>query len=95
MYFKENEMHKPTMSYDTALDQAANTPWVYMDKAEEAIDAKFGEGYAKKNPELVGTYMQVAGHEFIASVLTIALWEVAESIDRSGLTLMERSEIGI
>ena len=56
MYLKETGgMHKPTMSYETALDQAANTPWVYMDQAEEAIDAKFGDGYAKKNPQLVGT----------------------------------------
>ena len=70
MYLKETGgMHKPTMSYETALDQAANTPWVYMDQAEEAIDAKFGDGYAKKNPQLVGTYMEVAGQEFIASVM--------------------------
>ena len=36
------------MSYDTALEQAGNTPWCYMDKAVEAIDAKFGTGYSKK-----------------------------------------------
>jgi len=60
MYLKDSgEMHKPTMSYETALDQAANTPWVYMDKAEEAIDAKFGHGYAKKNPQLVSQMMGI------------------------------------
>ena len=39
MNLRHNEMHKPTMSYDTALEQAGNTPWCYMDKAVEAIDA--------------------------------------------------------
>ena len=70
MNLRNNEMHKPTMSYDTALDQAGNTPWCYMDKAVEAIDAKFGEGYSKKNPNLVARYMEVAGREFTCLLYT-------------------------
>ena len=37
------EMMKPQMDYDTAFKNAANDPWYYMDKAEDAIDAKFGD----------------------------------------------------
>jgi|TARA_B100000424_G_C22898738_1_gene478032 predicted molibdopterin-dependent oxidoreductase YjgC len=76
------EMHKPTMDYDTAFKSAANDPWYYADKAEACLDAKFGEGYAKKNPALLGTYMTVASQEFRTSVWCKALWEVAESLDR-------------
>ena len=76
------EMMKPQMDYDTAFKNAANDPWYYMDKAEDAIDAKFGDGYAKKNPDLVGTYITVASYEFRTSTWCKALWEVAEAIER-------------
>ena len=42
----------------------------------------FTYSFDKKNPQLVGTYMEVAGQEFIASVMTTAVWEIAEAIDR-------------
>ena len=65
-----------------------------MDKAVEAIDAKFGEGYSKKNPNLVARYMEVAGREFTNSTLIKVLWEIAEAIDRSNFTMDERISIG-
>ena len=70
------------MSYDTAFENAANDPWVYLDKAADVLNAKFGEGYAKKNPALMGTYMQTASHEFRTSVWCKALWEISESLNR-------------
>ena len=77
-----SEMEKPTMSYDTAFENASNDPWVYLDKAADVLNAKFGEGYAKKNPALMGTYMQTASHEFRTSVWCKALWEISESLNR-------------
>ena len=70
------------MSYDTAFENASNDPWVYLDKAADVLNAKFGEGYAKKNPALMGTYMQTASHEFRTSVWCKALWEISESLNR-------------
>ncbi len=70
------------MSYDTAFENAANDPWVYLDKAADVLNAKFGEGYAKKNPALMGTYMQTASHEFRTSVWCKALWEISDSLNR-------------
>ena len=70
------------MSYDTAFENAANDPWVYLDKAADVLNAKFGDGYAKKNPALMGTYMQTASHEFRTSVWCKALWEISESLNR-------------
>ena len=75
-------MEKPTMSYDTAFENATNDPWVYLDKAADVLNAKFGDGYAKKNPALMGTYMQTASHEFRTSVWCKALWEISESLNR-------------
>lgn len=77
-----SEMEKPTMSYDTAFENAANDPWVYLDKAADVLNAKFGDGYAKKNPALMGTYMQTASHEFRTSVWCKALWEISDSLNR-------------
>ena len=77
-----SEMEKPTMSYDTAFENAANDPWVYLDKAADVLNAKFGEGYAKKNPALMGTYMQTASHEFRTSAWCKALWEISDSLNR-------------
>ena len=77
-----SEMEKPTMSYDTAFENAANDPWVYLDKAADVLNAKFGEGYAKKNPAIMGTYMQTASHEFRTSVWCKALWEISDSLNR-------------
>ena len=70
------------MSYDTAFENAANDPWVYLDKAADVLNAKFGDGYAKKNPALMGTYMQTASHEFRTSVWCKALWEISDSLNR-------------
>ena len=70
------------MSYDTAFENATNDPWVYLDKAADVLNAKFGDGYAKKNPALMGTYMQTASHEFRTSVWCKALWEISESLNR-------------
>ena len=40
------------------------------------------DDFAKKNPDLVGTYIQTASYEFRTSTWCKALWEVAEAINR-------------
>ena len=55
-----SEMEKPTMSYDTAFENAANDPWVYLDKAEDVLDAKFGSGY--------GEFSAKSSHSFTRSL---------------------------
>jgi len=44
----------------------------------EAIDEVFGEGYAKKNPELVGRVMQAMNMGFVGDVLD----RLVESVER-------------
>ena len=44
----------------------------------EAIDEVFGEGYAKKNPELVGRVMQAMNMGYIGDILE----RLVEAIER-------------
>lgn len=44
----------------------------------EAIDEVFGEGYAKKNPELVGRVMQAMNTGYIGDILE----RLVEAIER-------------
>ena len=46
-------------SADTLLRQASLTAEEYMTEAIERIDKSFGQGYAKKNPNLVAAFMKV------------------------------------
>jgi len=45
----------------------------------EAIDETFGEGYAKKNPELVGRMLQSNATTFGAFQISEALHAIVES----------------
>lgn len=52
------------MTIETALEQASMTASDYFHRAIETIDEKFGEGYAKDNPVLIGAFMQVSASDF-------------------------------
>jgi hypothetical protein len=52
----------------TAVEQAYKTADQYFREAVRRIDEKFGDGYAKKNPRLVATFMQVAAKDFDTAV---------------------------
>jgi hypothetical protein len=73
-------MERPTISYMDALDQASITTNQYLFKAIDMIDAQFGEGYAKKNPQLIAPLVQSQVNDFNTCCVTGALWEVAEKI---------------
>ena len=53
---------------ETLMNQAGPTAAVYLRAAVDAIDEKFGEGYAAKHPELVGAFMQVCAQDFDTGV---------------------------
>ena len=52
------------ISLENAMNQATYTAELYMGAAAREIDAEFGEGYAKKNPALVASFMQVCIKDF-------------------------------
>ena len=70
-----------SVSMETLMDQASDTAHCYMHRAITSIDKKFGEGYAKKNPTLVGAFMQASSQDFQAMVLHSVLERIDRSLD--------------
>lgn len=56
-------------SNETLSAQASISAKQYMIEAKEAIDAEFGSGYAKENPELVAAFMRTAAMDFHTMIL--------------------------
>ncbi len=54
------------MKPEDYMRQAGMTASTYMNAAVEAIDTKFGDGFAKENPQLVGSFMLSASLDFLA-----------------------------
>ena len=81
-----------SLSDQALMNQSKDTAHDYMMAAIRSIDEKFGEGYAKNNPQLVGDFMKTAtidylscsGLQSIATSLdfvTEQIGNIAESID--------------
>lgn len=67
-------------SAETLMRQAGFTAEEYMHKAVGSIDGKLGDGYAKKNPELIAAFMKTAAMDYEASCLLKGLESIAEEI---------------
>jgi hypothetical protein len=57
------------IGFDALMRQATMTAHDYMRDSVENIDKLFGEGYAKKHPELVVGYMRTAAADLGAAIL--------------------------
>jgi hypothetical protein len=57
------------ISDETLMRQAPMTATEYLDAAVESIDFRFGDGYAKQHPELVGAFMITAALDYGATSL--------------------------
>ncbi len=57
------------MTIENRMRQAPMTANEYMVKCVEDIDNMFGEGYAKKNPELLGQMVIASSNDFLAMTL--------------------------
>jgi len=62
----------------TLLQQAPMTAEQYMRHGAERIDATFGDGYAKKHPELVAAFMQTAAIDLGTSIIARAIDNMKE-----------------
>lgn len=65
----------------TLLRQAKYTATDYMREAVEQIDRLFGDGQAKKYPELVSAYMRACCADMGAASIAKAIEEVACAIE--------------
>jgi len=76
-----------TTTFTEMMQQAWATTDHYLSKAIECIDRQFGMGFAKKNPALIGAFMQTASLDFmggeIAQQIRVGLNRLAEYVDHS------------
>jgi hypothetical protein len=72
-------MQKITASFETLMNQAPMTSNTYMKQAIIMIDEQLGEGFAKKNPELIGQFMRTCATDNF----TLTLSSVIQDLDKS------------
>lgn len=78
-----------TASFETLLDQASMTTQTYFNEAIRRIDEQFGDGYAKKHPELLGAFIQSSASDLNGAVLAqqvrLGLREIARAIEAGAM----------
>ena len=57
-------MGNSDVTLETLMEQAGYTASVYLKDAVKYIDELLGEGYAKKHPELVSSFIQACTKDF-------------------------------
>jgi hypothetical protein len=75
--------HRIEASFDVLMEQAGGTATSYMHVAASAIDARFGEGYARKNPLLVAAFMQSATLDFVNASRSAVMQELVSTLGYS------------
>ncbi len=64
--------YKIEASFETLMEQASSTTEDYLTAAIKMIDNKFGTGYAKANPSLVGDIVKASAKDFETSCFMLA-----------------------
>lgn len=78
-----------TATFDQLLDDANYAAGLLLGRSMRSIDQCFGEGFAKKNPELVAAMLRASMAQYgVASALKIAEG-IAENIKESIRDLAE------
>jgi len=87
-----------TAGFTELMRQAPETAKVYLLRAKQDIDSSFGEGFAQRNPALVGAYMQTAAADFSAAsgqrVYGSALDRIADALENLADAIREQGESG-
>lgn len=68
-------------SADTLVGQASRTAAQYLQEAVRSIDAEFGDGFAKKNPQLVAAMINAASKDFHTTLTVQALEGIGAAIE--------------
>lgn len=69
-----------TADYHTLMRQASMTAAEYMSEGADKIDAMFGDGYAKKHPELLAAFMTAAALDYGAAAITKGISSAIEDL---------------
>lgn len=74
----------------TLMRQAPMTATEYMDAGIEAIDGRFGKGYAQANPVLLAGFIQAAAMDFGASLLSQQVQQLGNMVSYVGRVMEEQ-----
>jgi len=66
----ERMAHVHAMEETERMEGAMVTADTYLHKGIESLDKAFGEGYAAKNPALLGAFIQTAAQDYHAALTT-------------------------
>ena len=90
---------RPFFDSDNPTDEASHWLSLLLGKAKHSIDERFGAGFAEKNPQLVGAYLQagvalMSVKDSAAAIdgLTGAMNEIGFSLDRIDTTISHLSK---
>ncbi len=75
-------MPEVTADGTTLMRQAPMTAEYYLRGAVEQIDSVFGDGFAKKNPQLVGVFMQVSAQDLHTAMLKCGAQDIAAALEQ-------------
>ena len=73
-------------SYDTLQKQASDTVEVYLFRAVRLLDDQFGDGYAAKNPNLVGQLVSAMATDMSSATFGKTLGEIADILQAKDFT---------
>jgi hypothetical protein len=76
-----NEKSHITADSHKLMEDGANAATYYMGSAVENIERKFGKGYAKEHPELVGAYINAASRDTLGAEIAKSILELRDSMD--------------
>ena len=68
-------------SKDFKAQEAAFMTIDWLNDAKKEVDTLFGEGYAKKNPGLLGSFIQAASIKYHASNSNEGMSAISSSLD--------------
>lgn len=74
------------------MRQAGGTVQVYLSDAVDMIDMEFGEGYAKKHPELVAQFLTACSIDCVGMVLAQRLDRLKDELYQTGGDIANISE---
>lgn len=77
-------MTRPFFNQDNPTDEANHWLSLLLHKAIRSIDEQLGQGYAKQNPQLIGSYLQ-------AGATLMGTNELGSDISRLGGSISEIS----
>ena len=75
-------MPEVTADATTLMRQAPMTAEYYLREAVEQINAVFGDDFAKKNPQLVGVFMQVSARDLHTAMLKCGAQDIAAALEQ-------------